>query len=91
MVMTIELWTEAAGALFIAMLLPFYMGYVHLSLFQLLLYVAVTAPILVAGDYLRFGGIKALRLSDVTSDMMLWGQMVLGLGLPSYLLALLAV
>jgi hypothetical protein len=91
MVSQFELWTEALGALALAALLPFYMGYLHLSLLQLLLYTGLTALLLTAGEYLRFGGADAVSVSDVGRDVTLWAQLVLGLGLPSYLVALVAV
>ena len=86
-----ELWTEAGGALMVAALLPFYIGYLHLGLIELVLYSSVAAAMLTAGEHLRFGGLVSVSASELLSDFVLWAQLVLGIGVAAYLIALAAV
>ena len=86
----VDIWVEAAGAIAAAALLPFYMGYAHMSLFQLLVYAATAGLALTLADCLQFG-LRGMTLGEFFGDLKLWVQLVLGLGVPAYLAALIAV
>lgn len=91
MISDLEIWSEAAGALAVAVLIPFYMGILHLTLVQLLGYGGVAGLLLAAGEHLRFTGAVAPRLREFLADLLLWAQMVLGLGTMSYLAAVILI
>jgi hypothetical protein len=88
---SVDLWVEAFGALSVAALLPFYMGYLHLTVLDLLIYSAVAGAALASGAQLLFPAREPWRIEDFLGDLSLWIQLVLGLGLICYLLAILLV
>jgi hypothetical protein len=87
----LDLWSETIGLLVAILLLPFYIGYLHLTLAQLLAYIVVAGAVLTAADHLRFASAKPVGAADLAMDFTLWAQAVLGLGLAAYLLALVLV
>ena len=86
-----DVWAEVSGALTAAAVLPFYMGVLHLTLADLLLYSLAAGCLLSAGDQLRSTGLWSFRVSDFATDFPLWSGMVLGLGLLAYLIALVLI
>ena len=87
----LELWAEGVGLIVAIVMLPFYIGVLHLTLVELLLYAGVAGAGLTAGDRLQFPRVRAFAPADLVVDFALWAQAVLGLGLVAYLLALLLV
>ncbi|WP_129794290.1 hypothetical protein [Sphingosinicella sp. CPCC 101087] len=83
-----DVWAEAIGAMIVIVFLPFYIGFLHLSVVELLLYAALAGVGLTAGDYLQFPPVRPLGLAELAMDSALWTQAVLGAGLIAYLLAL---
>ena len=86
-----ELWSETAGALTVAILIPFYMGVIHLTVLQLLFYGGVAGSFLAGGEHLRYSGFVTPRMKEFFGDLFLWAQMVLGIGTVSYLIAVIAI
>ena len=87
----LDLLAEGAGMLVAAVLLPFYIGVMHMSLLELFAYAGVAGAGLTAGDHLQFPRVRDFAPADLMMDFALWAQAVLGLGLVAYLLALLLV
>lgn len=87
----LDLWTEAVGALVAAAILPFYMGFLHLTVVEFLLYSCVAGALLALAERIQFGGSTMGVLVDYLDDALLWIQMVTGLGAISYLLAVILV
>ncbi len=90
MVTWTETLAEAAGALFVAALIPFYMGLIHLTFLHFAAYSIAAAIALAGGECLRFGA-RGLTMSDFASDAGLWGLLVLVVGSLTYFLALVAL
>lgn len=86
-----DVWAEVTGALLAAAMLPFYMGILHLSLVQLLLYASVAGPMLAIGEQLRRRGIRTFCAADFWGELPMWTALVLGLGLLAYGAALLLI
>ena len=87
----LDLWSEAVGLLVVILLLPFYIGVLHLTLVELLAYIVVAGVALTAADHLQFAPSRPLGAAELVMDFTLWAQAVLGLGLVAYLLALILV
>jgi hypothetical protein len=87
----LNFWAEAVGVIVVIVLLPFYIGFLHLTVLDLLAYAAVAGVGLTAGDHLQFPAVRSLRLADLMIDLALWAQAVLGIGLVAYLVALVLV
>ncbi|WP_114952081.1 hypothetical protein [Sphingosinicella terrae] len=87
----LDLWSEATGAVAVAVLIPFYMGVQHLTLVQLLTYGGVAGLLLAAGEHLRFTGLVPPSAREFVADLLLWAQAVLGLGTASYLIAVILI
>jgi len=87
----LNFWAEAVGVVVVIVLLPFYIGFLHLTVLELLAYAAVAGAGLTAGDHLQFPAVRSLGLADLMVDFALWAQAVLGLGLVAYLVALVLV
>ena len=87
----VEVWAEISGALVAAALLPFYMGFLHLTLLQLLLYTAVAGTLLTLGEQMRFRHVQPFQVRDFIADLPMWTGLVLGLGLVAYVAALLLI
>lgn len=86
-----DLWLEAFGALSVAAVLPFYMGYLHLTVLDLIIYSGVAGVALASGEQLIFPARESWRVDDLLGDFILWVQLVLGLGLVCYLVAIVLV
>lgn len=82
-----ELWIEAAAFLAAVLLIPLYMGLVHVPPSGLALYVAVGGVAMAIGEELQFGAAWDVTIHDV----LLWAAAIAGGGGLAYLLALLLV
>lgn len=87
----LDLWTEGIGALVAGALLPFYIGFLHLTVGEFLLYAGVAGALMALAERLQSGGAAIRPLWDYLDDALLWTQMVIGLGAISYLVAVILV
>lgn len=84
-------WAEVSGALTAAAVLPFYMGAIHLTIADLLIYSLAAGVLLSGGEQLRAAGPWSYRLTDFLTDLPLWSALVLGLGMLAYVVALVLI
>lgn len=86
-----DVWAEVGGALVAAAVLPFYMGVLHLTVVELLLYTVTAGGLLSAGEQLRYGGPRSFRIGEFLADLPLWSGLILGPGLVTYVAAVLLI
>lgn len=86
-----EFWIET-GALAAALLvIPFYIGFIHVPPAGALLYVAIGGLGMAIGEQLQFPGETLPSAGELASDALLWSAAIAGVGGASYILALVLV
>ena len=85
---TIEFWIEVGATATVVLLIPFYMGFIHVTPAGAAAYAGVSSVAMAIGEDLQFG-IHTLQVTFW--DIALWGAAIAGSGGVIYLLALLLV
>ena len=88
MLSSTEFWIEAVATAAIVLLIPFYMGFIHVTPAGAAAYAGVGSIAMAVGEDLQFG-IHSLQITFW--DVALWGAAIAGSGGVIYLLALLLV
>jgi len=83
-----EFWIEAGATAAIVLLIPFYMGFIHVAPLGAAAYAGVGSVAMAIGEDLQFG-VQSLQVT--LWDIALWGAAIAGSGGTIYLLALLFV
>ena len=83
-----EFWIEAGATAAVVLLIPFYMGFIHVTPIGAAAYAGVSSVAMAIGEDLQFG----LHSLQVTFwDIALWCAAIAGTGGAIYLMALLLV
>lgn len=89
-----EFWIESIAVVIAVLLLPFYIGYIHIGLPGALLYTAAAGAGLALGEELQFSSYHLSQLPDLpdlAGEIALWSVSVAVVGGIIYLLALILV
>jgi len=81
-------WIETCAILGALLVLPAYMGLIHVSPAGAVAYAAVGGVAMTIGEQLQFG---LRRLSVALADVLLWGAAFLAAGGTAYVLALILI
>lgn len=85
-----EFWVQASATAAVVVLIPLYLGFVHVGLAGAAAYAAAGGVALTAGEHLQYR-LRGIVLGDVLLDAALWGAAIAGVGGLVYLLALLFI
>ena len=85
-----ELAIEGIGLAACVAALPFYMGIIHASALNLILYVGIASAALAAGERIRFVGLTRDLFHEFREDWLACGRLLLA-GFVFWLIALIAI
>ena len=88
MISDTEFWIETAAIFGACIFLPFYAGYIHLSISGGLLYVLAAGVGLTAGDLTQFPPMQPFSFHELMMDIGLHCAAVFGIGSLLYFVAL---
>ena len=87
MLTDVEFWLETGATATVLLLIPVYMGFIHVGAFGAGAYVLVAGVAMALGEQLQFH--RSPRVSP--SDVLLWAAATGGIGGAGYLLALIFI
>jgi hypothetical protein len=80
-----QFWIETGATLVAVLLIPFYMGFIHVGAFGAAAYAAVGGLAMAIGEQLQF---EPRRPNIEASDVLLWSAAIGGSGGLAYVVAL---
>lgn len=91
MISKAEFWIETGALAAALLLIPFYMGFIHVAPAGALVYVGIGGAGMATGEQLQFPSQGLPSAREFGSDVLLWSAAIAGVGGASYLLALVLV
>ena len=85
-----EFWVQTGATAAVVVLIPFYLGFVHVSPLGAAVYAAAGGVAMTVGEHLQFR-LRTVDFRDALLDAALWGAALAGIGGLVYLLALLFI
>lgn len=85
-----EFWVQTGATTAVVVLIPLYLGLVHVGPAGAAAYAAAGGVAMTVGEHLQYR-LRAIDLNDVLLDAALWGAAIAGVGGLVYLLALLLI
>lgn len=85
-----EFWVQASATAAVVVLIPLYLGFVHVGPGGAAAYAAAGGVAMTVGEHLQYR-LRRLDLADLLLDAALWGAAIAGIGGLAYLLALLFI
>lgn len=91
MISETEFWIETGALMAALLVIPFYLGFIHVSPGGAIAYAVLGGVAMAIGEQLQFPGPALPSLREFITDILLWSAAISGVGGLIYVLALVLV